>query len=73
MNPIKLLGVILIVGGVLGLVYGGFTYTRETHDATIGALELKVQDRERISIPVWAGVGAIAFGGLFLFFGGRRS
>src|SRR5664279_4634771 len=31
MNAMKLLGVVLLIGGILGLVYGGFTYTKETH------------------------------------------
>ena len=33
MNPLKIAAIVLIVAGVLGLVYGGFSYTKETHDA----------------------------------------
>jgi multidrug transporter EmrE-like cation transporter len=73
-NPAKLIGIILIVAGVLGLVYGGFTYTKETHDTNLGPFELTVSDRETVYVPIWAGVGAIVIGGAFLFFaGGRRS
>jgi uncharacterized membrane protein len=67
MNPIKLLSILLIVGGILGLVYGSFTYTKETHDAKIGPIELSVKDKETVNIPVWAGVVAIAAGGILLF------
>jgi hypothetical protein len=64
---------VLIVAGVLGLVYGGFSYTRETHEAKVGPIELTVKDKETVNIPVWAGVGAIAIGGVLLLLGGKTS
>ena len=67
MNAIKMLAIVLIVAGGLGLAYGSFTYTKETHEAKIGPLELSVKDKETVNIPVWASVGAIA-AGLFLLF-----
>lgn len=67
MSGIKLLSIILIVLGILGLVYGSFSYTKETHDAKIGPLELSVKDKETVNVPVWAGVVAIAAGGILLF------
>ena len=73
MNAIKMVAIMLIVGGVLGLVQGGFSYTRQTHEARLGPIELSVKDRQRVNIPVWAGVGAIAIGGALLLFGGRKS
>lgn len=66
MNMIKGIGLVLIFAGILGLVYGGFTYTSDTHDAKIGPLELSVKDKETVNVPIWAGVGAIAVGGLLL-------
>lgn len=63
MSPTKVAAMALIVVGILALVYGGFTYTKDTHDAKIGPLELSVKDKERVNIPVWAGVGAIVIGG----------
>jgi len=57
--------IILIIGGVLALAYGGFTYTKETHDAKIGPIEFSVKDKETVNIPVWAGAGTLALG-LFL-------
>jgi TRAP-type C4-dicarboxylate transport system permease small subunit len=66
MSAVKIVGIVLIAAGILGLVYGGFSYTRETHEAKIGSLELSMKDKERVNIPVWAGVGAIVVGGLLL-------
>ncbi len=72
MNAIKVLALALILAGALGLVYGGFTYTKETHEAKLGPIELSVTDKETVNIPVWAGVGAIAIGGALLIFGTKR-
>jgi len=73
MNAIKMVAIVLIVGGVLGLVYGGFSYTKETHEAKLGPIELSVKDKQTVNVPVWAGVGAIVIGGALLVFGGKRS
>lgn len=73
MNAMKMLGIVLIVGGILGLVYGGFTYTKETHEAKIGPLVLSVADKETVNVPIWVGVGAIVIGGLLLAFGSKKS
>ena len=62
MNSIKMLAVVLIVTGGLGLAYGGFSYTKETHQTKIGPIELSVKDTERFSVPIWAGVAAIVAG-----------
>lgn len=71
MNPFKIVAILLIAAGIIGLVYGGFTYTKETHDAKIGPLELSVKDKETVNIPVWVGVGAIVLGGVLLFARGK--
>ena len=74
MNTMKLIAIVLIAGGVLALVYGGFTYTRESSDVEIGSMELSIDDKERVNVPVWAGVGLIVVGGgLLLLGGGRRN
>jgi drug/metabolite transporter (DMT)-like permease len=66
MNPIRILAIVLIVAGVLGLVYGSFSYTKETHEAKIGSLELSVKEKETVNVPQWAGVGAIVIGAVLL-------
>ena len=72
MNAIKGIAIALILAGVLGLLYGGFSYTKETHEAKLGPIELSVTDRERVNIPIWASVGAILIGGALLVFGGSK-
>lgn len=72
MDTMHISGVALLLAGVLALVYGNFSYTKETHEAKIGSLELSVKDRETVNIPVWAGIAAIVAGGGLLIFGGRK-
>ena len=71
MNPTKLIGIFLIAAGCLGLVYGGFSYTKETTGKKLGPLELKVQEKERVNIPLIASAGAIVLG-VFLLVAGRK-
>jgi TRAP-type C4-dicarboxylate transport system permease small subunit len=66
MNSVKIAALALIAAGSLGLAYGSFTYTRDTHETRIGSLELSVSDDETVNVPVWAGVGAIVLGGVLL-------
>ena len=66
MSGIKMFAIVLIAVGILGLAYRGFSYTRETHEAKIGSLELSMKDKETVNVPVWAGVGAIVIGGALL-------
>ena len=72
MDSRKLLAIALIVGGLLGLVYGGFSYTSETHKLQIGSLQLSVAEKERVNIPLWAGLVAVA-GGVLLLATSRKS
>jgi hypothetical protein len=72
MNPIKAIAGALILAGVLGLVYGSFSYTKETHDLKLGPLELSVKEKQTVNVPVWAGVGAIVVGAALLLFGNKK-
>lgn len=69
MRGIKIFAILLIFAGALALAYGGFSYTRETHEAKIGPIQLSVKEKETVSIPVWAGLGAIAIGVVLLIVG----
>lgn len=69
MNALKLVAVLLIAAGLIGLLYGGFTYTKTTHDAKIGPIEFSVKDKETVNIPIWAGAGAIVVGAVLLVAG----
>ena len=67
-----MVAIVLVVLGILGLAYKGFSYTSETHQADVGSLHLSVDETRHVSIPVWAGIGAILLGGLLLVTGRRR-
>lgn len=66
MNISKILGILLIVAGALGLIYGGFSYTKDTHTTDIGPLHMSITEKENVSVPIWAGIGAIVIGGVLL-------
>jgi len=72
MNSIKLAAIALIAAGVLGLAYGSFSFTKETHEAKLGPIELSVTEKQTVNVPVWAGVGAIVIGGVLLLVGGKK-
>ena len=69
MNASKLVGIILIVLGGLGLAYGGFSYTKETSAVKLGPLELKVQEKERVNVPMILSAAAIVAGVVLLAMG----
>lgn len=73
MNAVKVVAAVLILAGIFGLVYGRFSYTRETQEAKLGQFELSVKDTQTVNVPVWAGVGAIVAGGVLLLFASRKS
>ena len=66
MNSIKILAIVMIIAGVLGLAYGGFSYTKDTHQANIGPLHLSVAEKEHVNVPMWAGMGILLVGVLML-------
>ncbi len=72
MNGLRGVALALIVAGVLGLTYGGFTYTKETHKADIGSLHLSVDEEQRVNVPIWLGIGALVFGGILLLVGRKN-
>ena len=72
MSGTRLIAFALIVIGALALAYRGFSYTSEETAAKIGSLELKVEQQKTVSIPIWAGIGAIVIGGLILLAAPRK-
>ncbi|HEY2560003.1 MAG TPA: hypothetical protein VGI48_09885 [Caldimonas sp.] len=72
MNPVKVIAIVLIVLGVLGLAYGGFSYTKDTTVVKLGPLEVSAKEKQTVNVPMWTGVGAIVVGGLLLVLGGKR-
>jgi TRAP-type C4-dicarboxylate transport system permease small subunit len=64
-----LIAIALIAAGTLGLIYGSFSYTKETHKAKIGSLELSLKEKETVNVPAWAGLASIAAGVVLLVIG----
>jgi LPXTG-motif cell wall-anchored protein len=73
MNGAKILAIVLIVAGVFGLVYGSFSYTKNTHEVKLGPIELSVKEKQTANVPVWAGVGGIVVGGALLLFWRKKN
>jgi uncharacterized membrane protein YidH (DUF202 family) len=71
MNAVKIAAIVLIAAGILGLVYGSFSYTKATHEAKLGPIELSFKEKQTVNVPVWLGVGAIV-GGVLLLLGGNK-
>ncbi|TAK45763.1 MAG: hypothetical protein EPO27_09540 [Betaproteobacteria bacterium] len=72
MNAARIVGILLIVAGALGLAYGGFSYTKDTSAVKLGPIELKVEQKETVSIPLIVSAGAIAIGVFLLVAVGRK-
>jgi len=68
----RLLAILLIVGGVLGLVYGSFSMITGHHGLDLGVVQLSSWDRQRVYVPVWMGVLAVA-GGAFMLYSAKRA
>ena len=72
MNAARIAAVALIAAGILGLVYGGFSFTKDTHEANIEPVEISVAEKQNVNIPIWAGIGAIVVGGVLLLVGRKK-
>lgn len=68
----RIIAIVLIVAGVLGLLYGGFSYTKDTTAVKLGPIEFSVKEKETVNVPVWAGIAAIVAGGLVLVLGSKK-
>ena len=71
MNAVKIVAVVLIAAGILGLLYGSFSFTKEAHEIKLGPVELAVKEKQTVNVPVWAGVGAIVVGVVLLLSGSK--
>ena len=72
MTPVRILGIVLIVAGVLALVYGGFSYTKETHKAELGPFKMTLEERQQVNVPQWIGIAALAGGIVLVVLGGKK-
>jgi len=72
MNAVRIAAIVLMLSGVLGLVYGSFSYTKESEEVKLGPIELSIKEKKTVNIPVWAGAGAIVMGGILLLLASRE-
>ena len=72
MNSIKLAALALVIAGILGLAYGGFSYTKDTTVVKLGPIEISAKEKKTVNVPIWAGIGAIVVGGLLLVLGSKK-
>jgi len=73
MSAARIVAIVLIVAGIVGLMYGKLTYTKETHEAKLGSIELSIQEKRTVNVPLWTGVGALLVGGALLFVPHKKS
>ena len=67
----KMIAIALLIAGTLGLIYGGFSYTKDTTVVKLGPLEVTAKEKQTVNVPLWLGVGAIVIGGVLLLIGGK--
>ena len=68
----RMIGIVILAAGILALAYGGFSYTRQTHDVKVGALEISLSEKNRVNVPIWAGVVLAVVGGGLLISGKKE-
>ena len=68
----RIFGILLVIAGTLALAYGGFSYTKASHDVKLGSIQFSVKEKESVAIPMWGGVAGITAGVLLLLLGGRK-
>jgi len=73
MSAARIAAIVLIVAGIVGLMYGKFGFTKETHEAKLGSLELSIQEKRSVNVPLWTGVGALLVGGALLLVPHKKS
>jgi hypothetical protein len=69
----RIVGIILILLGLAGVVWGGFTYTKERHDVDLGPVDFQVTEKKTVPIPPIAGAIAVAAGLVLILVDRRRA
>ena len=72
MSFIKIAAIVLILGGIFSLANNGFTYTTDTESAKIGPLQISVEEKKTVNIPMWAGIGMMALGSSIFYLETRK-
>jgi hypothetical protein len=72
MSTLRIMAIVLIVAGIVALMYGKLSYTKETHDIKLGPLEMSIAEKQTVNVPVWAGILALVGGGVLLIYGSKK-
>lgn len=72
MKTMTLIGIILIVLGVVGLIYGGITYTSSKNVVEVGSMRVSVDEKRQIPLSPIAGAVAVAAGVVLIVVGRRQ-
>lgn len=69
----KTIGLVLLVLGILGLIYGGIDYTRDRTILQVGDVEIGATEHKRLPVPAIVGAVVLIGGAVFLIAGRRRA
>ena len=73
MKTMTVIGIILIVLGVAGLIYGGITYTSSKNVVEVGSMRVSVDEERQIPLSPIAGAVAVAAGVVLIVVGRRQA
>ena len=72
MSAVRIAGFVLIVIGLVGLIWGGVSWSREKTVVQVGPFEARAEERETIPVPPIVGGIALVGGIILLVVPGRR-
>ena len=72
MSAARIVGVLLIVVGLIGLIWGGISWTQEKTIVDVGPIEARAEERETIPVSPIVGGLALAAGVVLLVVPRRR-
>lgn len=68
----KLIGIVLIVIGIVGFIYGGISWTRDETVLDVGPVEIEAERRESIPLTPVVSTVAVVAGLVLVVVGGRK-
>jgi uncharacterized membrane protein YidH (DUF202 family) len=73
MKGLTIIGIILLILGILGFVFGGISFTKKDKIVDLGPIELQKEKKETIPLaPIASGVAVVA-GIVMVVAGSRKS
>jgi hypothetical protein len=68
----KMIGILLVVVGLIGVIWGGVTYVKDRDTKHLGPIHVTMETKDRVSIPPVVGVAALVVGGLLVVMSTRK-